>query len=476
MEEIRVVSKNSLMIALREMILRLTGLITFPLIARSIGVSVLGILGVAQAVSGILFLVADLGLNKSLVKEVAQNKSEEDSIFSNAFVLKAVSLAAAVGVGLILVDLFTLDAFSKKLTIAVLFLGFFTGIQDLISSLFSAHEKMEFLPFVEGLSKASLLIGAVVIFLVLKGTIIHLQLYSILVTVGIILLSLRLFVKKIKRIKFRVKPDLMPNLLRMSIPFMMVGFFSQTFGSIDSLMLASMLGRDAVGMYQIAYRIITFLHFAPATVSAALFPTLSRLYVEDYPKFELGLKRCFKYLLLLSILSATTLNVLAPFIIRTVFGQAYEGSIPLLQLLAWSMVFIFITFPLGVSLGVSGNQKDNVCAAVLGSAGNIVMNYAFIRLSGIDGVAISTVLTAVLVGATSFYFFKRRFRRIEFFEPLPSILLLATPLTAFLDINPVAKIVAFYSCFFSVVFLTKVLDKRDWRTFLRILRIESAFE
>ncbi|MFX0199430.1 MAG: flippase, partial [Candidatus Hodarchaeota archaeon] len=384
--------------------MKLSGFITFPIIARSIGVSVLGILGTAQAFSGMLFLIADLGLNKSLIKEVSQNKKDTDVIFSNAIMLKAASMLMALLIGLFLIKFSDLDEVSTKLGILVLLLGFIGGFDELIKSMFSGHEKMEFLPILDGLSKVSTLIAVILIFLILKGSIIELQICSIFITVGIIVLSLKFFMTKVHKIKFNLRVGMLANLLKASIPFMMVGFFAHSFGFIDSLMLASMLGSDAVGLYQIAYKLVVYLQLIPATVSTALFPTLSRLYVEDYSKFEYGLKRVFKYLFLLSIPTAISLNLMGPVLIRTIFGLEFEGSVILFQLLTWSLILNFITFPLGVSLGVSGNQKLNVIILVCGSISNIVSNYLFIGFWGINGVAISTVLSAGIVFLCSIYF------------------------------------------------------------------------
>jgi O-antigen/teichoic acid export membrane protein len=210
------------MVGLREVILKLSGLITFPIIARSIGVSVLGILGTAQAFTGILFLVADLGLNKSLIKEVSQNKEEGDVIFSNAFVLKAVGLVVAAFIGLFLVKWSGLDELSSKITALVIILGLLMGLHDFLKSLFSAYEKMEYLPLVDGLSKGSIVLAVIMIFVVLKGDIIDFQMCSIFITLGIIFLSLRLFLKGVHRIKFNTKIEMLPSLLRVSIPFMML--------------------------------------------------------------------------------------------------------------------------------------------------------------------------------------------------------------------------------------------------------------
>ena len=475
MDDIQLISRNSMMVGLREVILKLAGFITFPIIARSIGVSVLGILGTAQALAGILFLVADLGLNKSLIKEVAQNRENGDVIFSNALVLKTVSMTGAFLVGLILVKFSCMDGVSTRLCILVLLLGFFVGIHELGKSLFSAYERMEFLPLIDGLSKMCTLGAVVLIFFVLKASIIELQVCSIFITVAIIALSLELFNKKVSRIKFNPQSGLFRALLKMSVPFMMVGLFAQTFGYVDSLMLASMVGTQAVGLYQVAYKLVVLLQLIPATISTALFPTLSRLYVANYSKFEYGVKRIFKYLLILSIPLTTSLYLMAPSIVDRIFGEEYMESAGLVSILAWTLIFIFITFPIGISLGVSGNQKYNVIAVICGSTANIIMNYVFITFWGITGVAISTVLTAAIIFICSTYFFKKVFKEIFMLEKSIWFLFICSIIFAglqyLLSLKGVAGAVIFDGIFFLVVFAFKMIDREDRAIFLQVIRL-----
>lgn len=475
MNESKLVSKNSFMLGLREVLLRSCGIVTFPIVARSIGVSTLGVLGTVEAFSRVLFLIADLGLNKSLIKEVAQNKREGDAIFGDAILLKTLSMIGAIIIGVIWISFYEVDGFSKKLAIFVLILSFFVGFHELIKSLFSAHERMEFLPLIDGISKVSTLIGVIIIFVVFEGTIIDLQIYSIFLTVGVIFLSLSLFMNKIHKVRFRINFYLLANLLKISVPFMMVGLFAQTFGAIDSLMLASMLGRDAVGLYQIAYKCIVFLQFVPATISAALFPTLSRLYVEDYAKFEYGVKRVFKYLLILSIPLAMSLYLTAPFIVVRIFGQEYVGAGTLLQILAGTVIFTFMTFPVGLSLGVSGRQKLNVIAVVGASIANIIMNYLFISIWGIKGVAISSLVGAALLFFCSIYFFERVFKNTVLIEKsIYYIFLISAIFWVFkylLGLDCLINVFVFNVIFVIGLLVLKTIDREDRAIILRMLRM-----
>jgi O-antigen/teichoic acid export membrane protein len=475
MKEIQVVSRNSFMLAFREVILKLAGLITFPIIARAIGVSVLGVLGTAEAFAGILFLVADLGLNKSLIKEVAQVKGGGNVIFSNGVVLKTASMLGAFLIGLFVMRSSGLDEVSMKLGILVLLLAFLHGFYELIKSMFSAYERMEFLPLLDGMAKVCTLIVVILIFLVFQGSIIDFQITSLFITIGITALSWKLFNERVHRIRFKLQIGMIGDLLKMSIPFMMVGLFAQTFGAIDSLMLAAMLGKDAVGLYQVAYKFVVFSQFIPATITAALFPTLSRLFVEDYSKFEYGLKRCFKYLYILSIPLAMSLHLMAPFIVEVVFGRDYMGSVPLLQVLTWTLVFIFLTFPLGVSLGVSGKQKYNVIAVICGSTGNIIMNYIFIGFWGVYGVAISTVLTAGLIFGCSIYFFRRIFNEISLVENrmwFPSVSLIVFIVVQYiLSLEGLSLVLLFNGIFFGTALLFRTIDREDRAILSAILKI-----
>jgi O-antigen/teichoic acid export membrane protein len=165
---------------------------------------------------------------------------------------------------------------------------------------------------------------------------------------------------------------------------------------------------------------------------------------------------------------------MAPSIVDRIFGQEYMESAGLVSILAWTLIFIFITFPIGISLGVSGNQKYNVIAVICGSTANIIMNYVFIGFWGITGVAISTVLTAAIIFVCSTYFFKKVFKEIFMLEKSIGFLFICSIIFAglqyLLRLEGVADAVIFDGIFFLVVFAFKMIDSEDRAIFLQVIR------
>ncbi|MBQ7172000.1 MAG: oligosaccharide flippase family protein [Clostridia bacterium] len=154
-----------------------------------------------------------------------------------------------------------------------------------------------------------------------------------------------------------------------------------------------------VASYRTATNIPTALAFIPAAVITYIYP-----YFAKKKDDKVWVKK--KYLQITALLGigsaaiAILMFVFAPFIIKTLFGAAYEDSIPAFKVLSISFALssTFRILP-GNILVTQRKLPFNLVVAVISSAVNTGLNVIMIRAYGAIGAAYATIITVVISGA-----------------------------------------------------------------------------
>ena len=109
----------------------------------------------------------------------------------------------------------------------------------------------------------------------------------------------------------------------------------------DVLVLKAMADFNAVGLFSGPYRIGMALRQGPEMLALPLFPLFSRLAVESLPQLEAVYRRSIKYFSLMSIPFAVFLVVWSDSIVHYAMNAKYEAAIPAMQLLGLGMAPLF---------------------------------------------------------------------------------------------------------------------------------------
>jgi PST family polysaccharide transporter len=97
--------------------------------------------------------------------------------------------------------------------------------------------------------------------------------------------------------------------------------------------------------------------------------------------------------------------VVAPWLLRTLYGEAFASAGIVAQVHLVSVVFVSISVARGRVLVIHGLTRFAMCTALIGGAVNIVLNVVLIPQWGPIGAAIATVATHAMaaVGSTLLY-------------------------------------------------------------------------
>lgn len=169
---------------------------------------------------------------------------------------------------------------------------------------------------------------------------------------------------------------------------------SMIFGNVDQWMLSSLISPVAVGIYNPALRMNNLIEVPTWSITAIVFPQLSRRIKEE----GVG---AIKYLyeksvgLILSIIVPAIMLILifAEEVIYIIAGPGYEESVSILRVTMLYCLFIPFGRQFGVVMDAIGKPHLSLIFLMIQLVLNIVSNYVFISYFGTVGAAYGTLLT-----------------------------------------------------------------------------------
>ena len=231
------------------------------------------------------------------------------------------------------------------------------------------------------------------------GYIISFVLVSIL---GLALLYIRFY--RTKKTDTPVEQTLRKRIAEYTLPLTATNTARALDLHIDTILVGFFLNPASVGFYVLAKQITQFLETPAYAVGFSLAPTFgaekARNNVERPSQiYETSLT----YSLLVYLPAAVGLILVAEPTIRYVFGMAYLGAVPVLQVLALYVVFRAITTITENSLDYLGRARARAIIKIPTVGLNIVLNILLIPRLGIIGAALATVVSYGLFSIATMY-------------------------------------------------------------------------
>ncbi|MEO7412906.1 MAG: flippase [Opitutaceae bacterium] len=173
---------------------------------------------------------------------------------------------------------------------------------------------------------------------------------------------------------------------------------------IDEVMLRHLAGAEAVGMYAAAVRLSEIWYFLPMAAAVSVLPALLRAREQNASAYHTRLQRYFDGSAAVAYALSVPVALLAPWIVRFVYGGEFAAAGPILAVHVWSSVFVFLGVARGQWLQTEGLQKFYLAATSAGAVANVALNFVFIPRWGGVGAAWATVVSYSLSAWIASYF------------------------------------------------------------------------
>lgn len=377
-----------------EKILRIAiSLLLTAWLARYLGPEQFGIFNYALSFVAIFGVLSSLGLDKLVTKELLSHPQNSHEIMGTSFTLRLIGAILLLPLAAFSISIVRPDNDLIFIMVIIISSAFFFTSFEVIKYWFESHVQ----------AKYSSIIDAIVIFTssIIKGILIILEaplvafacvvlIESILLAVGLIII----YIKKSNKISdWKVSFVKLKYMLKESYPLILSGAVFVLFTRIDQVMLGSMVGDEAVGIYAVAVRISESWLFIPMIIATSLFPAMLNARKNNY---TLYLQRTQHLLNLMAILGVSVaigvIFVASPFM-NLIFGESYSQSSSILIIHIWGMVFNAISIISFRYFLAEGLQIYSFYRAFAGLVLNIILNYLLIPLYGAVGAAVATAIS-----------------------------------------------------------------------------------
>jgi O-antigen/teichoic acid export membrane protein len=473
----RTTARNSLLIMIAQIAIKLLSFAFTVLIVRQLGATEFGQYAAIAAFGSIFLFIGDLGLSPFLVREVARLRDTPGgtaqicSLYSTVLSLRL--LLSLLGVTLMLAAAWLTGrpaAMIGALALNGLSMLLY-GAQGTSEAMLAGYERLD-LP-------ARARVVYQLLFVALGGAALvgGLGYYGLIgaTLIGVITLTL-LCLRAAARLGLqlgRPAPGRYVALIRASVPFGVVAFTLGLSYKFDSVLLNLFHGDAATGYYNAAYSLVFSTIFLSNAINTALYPSLTRQAAADARAVPLVYGRVIRYLLVIGLPLAVGGAFLAPRIVPFLYGDGYLPAIPALQVVIWVVPLMFLSEFLGYAVIVSG-QEGRVARSVLLSTGtNVALNLALVPRSGLMAAAAMTVVTELFLVSQYLWLLRDDLRSVPWGDALlrpAAAALLMGCCVLLLDTLPLLLVVGIGAAFYGgLLLLLGVLGPDEWR-FVRSLR------
>ncbi len=383
-----------------EMTRLLIGLFVSVTVARYLGPENFGRYNYVIALLAILDVVTRLGMTTLATREMVAHPEERDDILGVLFFTTAATSLVAY-LALLVIVAWTVDEPAMAQLFAVmggtLLLTPWSGTQVWFQSQ------------VRGDLAVTSRTVAIGIFAALKYAAVKLQMsllaFGVLFLLESLALQLALQVNYAlhfgRMIDWRFRWAKARDYLRQSWPLMFSGLAIMIYMRIDVVMLEALVDDVAVGEYSVAVRLSTVTHALPLILASSLFPAIMKASKGDPRVYQRRLAQYIELNVGLAYLITAAIVATAPWLVIFLFGESYKGSISILQVHAWSIIFVFIGVARSQYVTAEGYFRFSMVATVTGGIVNIALNALLIPIHHGLGAAIATLVSTAITAVVA---------------------------------------------------------------------------
>lgn len=349
------IAKNTFLLSASQVIARGIGFLYVIFLARVLGVRDFGIYSFTLALIYNFIPVADFGLERLVLRDIARQPQDANYYLSRLLPLR---LFMAITVYLIVIILggvmgLPLKEIGYLAAFGLALLPY--NLTYLFCSFLNAAEKMSYM--------AGANIALIILTAGLGGIFAYLRLGLMLVLLAYPLanlLILAFFLFKGKRwgisLGWQIDWQFWKKSLASSWVFAALMILAVFYLRLSTIMVNLLQGPEATGLYSTASRFVEALILVPQSLALALFPLSSRLMTEDKQKLKTVYQKSFLILLVASFPFALGMILGAP-LFAGFYGLEYFQAIPVFAILGVAMVFFFVNALAGTIIQNSSSIK-----------------------------------------------------------------------------------------------------------------------
>ena len=378
----------------------------------------------AMFITNLIASVAELGMQAPLIREMTLHRRDTRHFVGNALIIRIllsiVAFSGMIGSGY----LFGYPRITLQMIYLLGLAEAINSIAQLFRCVFRAFEQMKYEAFTLIAERASVAcVGGALILLGID--IVDFCIIVLTASVLNLILSIGIVARRFTPLRFKFDLEIWGILMRQAIPFALGNIFNMIYFRIDAVML-SKLGPDGVAAnawYGLAYMIVNAFTILPGAFMGAMFPMMTRAFVDETVDFRLIYTNAIRWMFVLGMPFAVGMAVLAERIVLFLPPDYNRLTIaPALHLLSWAGGLTFLTTVMITVLRAA--DKRRAFTLLMGTTAllNIVLNFFLIpgikipwtniRVASHVGAAVTMIISESYLFIAGFIYISRRISKL----------------------------------------------------------------
>ena len=378
----------------------LINFITFPYVARVLGVERIGLVNFVDNTVNYFLLFATMGVGLLGVREIAavkEDKKRRDQVYSSMLALNLLFTLVSLGIYLLCIStipkLCQYDELFYIGTAKILFTVF------LVEWFFTGVENFRYITLRSILIKVLYIIS---VFLFVRDTSDY-RLYFVL-TVGVVMLNAlinQLYIRRFVRIRWR---DIqLFKYLKQNVTLGIYTLMTSMYLTFNVMYLGLVSNNTEVGYYTTAFKLYSVILGFFTAFTNVMLPRMSSLLANgEKDRFQELVNRSFSVMATCCIPLILCSMIMAPQIVYILSGPGYEGAILPMRIIMPAAFAVGVAQVLAIQV-LMPMKKDKVLliASIIGAVVSLLIN--LLVVPSVKSVGSAVVLLCSEMGVTGMY-------------------------------------------------------------------------
>jgi O-antigen/teichoic acid export membrane protein len=381
-------------------------------VARTLGPTNFGQLSYATSFVALFGFIASLGTETILYRDLIRHPERSNLMLGTAFSIRLLAGICAAIISVCLAFLLVEDDVSSFLVLILSGTFVLSAFQVILFD-FQSRADSKY-PSIIAVA-ISIILNLLKVSVIATGNgVIYLA--SILLLEAVLYAIAYLYIyMKIARgsvLRWRFDKGYALSLLKDSAPLIALTGFAMIYARIDQVFIKHLIDATAVGVYDAAVRVAELWTFLPGILLAALTPAIVNAKSVSDQLYNQRLGRLGLLITVIAVAAASGVTLLAPLIIRILYGEAFMAGVPVLQVYVWSLIGTSLGILISYYLITENFRKILAFMGLVPMLANVILNILWIPAYGIMGAAYATLISYSLMPLMLLFFRPTRERLV----------------------------------------------------------------
>jgi O-antigen/teichoic acid export membrane protein len=398
-------------------------LITMPYVFNHLNINEYGILALITNILA-YFSFFDLGVGRSIIKFLSENNLKNDIEEFNKYLSTGIIFYLIIGIlsaillclntSTIVVSFFKIPKEFHKIAISCLIISGFNFLiviqNQLLVSIPEAFNRFDISKLFQIVS--NILSSIITLLIVYFGygltEIVYFNVFFGILTLYINYEILKRLVPKVKFI-YKIDMQILKKMLKFGLIVMLGNIVFTGYTLFDLTFIGSIIGASALAYYSVSSTASRYLHGVVGSILLPIFPLASEHSASNKLNFENIYYSANKFSIILSVYLCLILCLLSKDILNIWMGQNFTKNAQLsfvLLVISWAIFsFTIVTFQTTEGFGF---PKFNLYFALSCTISSILLYKILIPKFGIDGAALSRLISIIIVAPLYIGFVERK--------------------------------------------------------------------